>query len=317
MRTTEAKMTDRARRGQAHQRETAPNDIRSSIDVAMAHPGDAPVPVPYLKKLGQPLKAGQTLDIHGRINRDAYEVEINLLHDAPTIDPGQCVLNINLRFDEMKIVMNSYLNGEWGKEEGKSMPYKQGEAYDLKIRVQEVGFEIWCDEKKLHTYKHRIGYDAIDYIQIEGDCTLSGVHWGGRYYNIPWETAFPDGNLRAGQSILIHAISKGESWSLNLLGEGEDGEDILFHFNPRFGEKQIVRNSQIDGYWGEEEREGPFPFEKKHGFDLRIENEPYAIHIFVNNERIGTFKHRTPQPTEDYTGIRIDGDIEVTNVEFV
>ncbi|CAJ0599884.1 unnamed protein product [Cylicocyclus nassatus] len=288
--------------------------LLKGLVVDEAHPGDAPIPVPYISNLGEPLKAGQTIDIHGRIDTDANRVEINLLYGAPLIDPGVCVLHINLRFDENKIVMNSYMSGAWGKEERVSMPYKQGEAYDLKIRVHEDGFEIWCGEKKVHFYKHRMGYDATDYLQIKGDCTLSGVHWGGRYYNIPWETAFPDGSLRASQSILMHAIPKGDRWNLDLLGRGKD---ILFHFNPRFKEKQIVRNCWIGGQWGKEEREGPFPFEKNHGFDLKIENEPYSIQIFVNNERVGTFAHRTPNPAEDYIGMRIDGDIEVTNIEFV
>ncbi|VDN19592.1 unnamed protein product [Cylicostephanus goldi] len=200
-----------------------------------------------------------------------------------------------------------------------------------------------------------MGYDAIEYLQINGDCTLSGVHWGGRYYIIPYKTDFPDRKLRAGQRILMHAIPKGNRWNLDLLGRGDD---ILFHFNPRFRDKQIVRNSFKGGEWGREEREGPFPFEKNHGFNLEVENEPYSIQvslrgvllwvsvvyrtltislsshlilndllheqkfenflqIFVNNERIGTFAHRTPHPTEDYTGMRIDGDVEVTNIEFV
>ncbi|VDL66575.1 unnamed protein product [Nippostrongylus brasiliensis] len=53
--------------------------------------------------------AGQTLNIHGAINADANRVEINLLHGAAQIDPGQAVFHMNLRFDEGKIVMNSYV----------------------------------------------------------------------------------------------------------------------------------------------------------------------------------------------------------------
>ncbi|VDK74904.1 unnamed protein product, partial [Cylicostephanus goldi] len=98
-----------------------------------AHSGDAPIPVPYVTQL-QPLKAGQTLDIHGRINSDATSVEINLLQGAQQIGLGQCVLHINLRFVEKKIVMNTFINKEWGREERESMPYKPGEEYDLKIR---------------------------------------------------------------------------------------------------------------------------------------------------------------------------------------
>ena len=55
--------------------------------------------------------------------------------------------------------------------------------------------------------------------------------------------------------------------------------DILFHFNPRFKEKVIVRNACRNDVWGQEEREGHFPFEKNRGFDLTIINEPYSIQV--------------------------------------
>uniref|UniRef100_A0A1I7WTL4 YceI domain-containing protein n=1 Tax=Heterorhabditis bacteriophora TaxID=37862 RepID=A0A1I7WTL4_HETBA len=32
--------------------------------------------------------------------------------------------------------------------------------------------------------------------------------------------------------------------------------------------------------------------------------------------RIGTFQHRTENPGNDYVGMRIEGDIEITGLEF-
>ncbi|KAJ1347763.1 GLT [Parelaphostrongylus tenuis] len=251
------------------------------------HNPHAALPVPYVTKLGEPIKAGQTLSIKGNFNSDANRVEVNLLEGAAQIDPGQAALHLNLRFDEKKIVMNSFVSGAWGKEERESLPYKPGDPFELRIR--------------------------INFLQIKGDCTLDTVHWGGRFYQIPWETAFPDGHLKAGQRITLYGIPKGERWNLDLLGKGGD---ILFHFNPRFKEKHIVRNSCKGGVWNKEEREGPFPFEKERGFNLTIENEPYSIQLFVNDERVGTFAHRTENPDHDYIGMRVDGNIEVTNIDF-
>lgn len=46
------------------------------------------------------------------------------------------------------------------------------------------------------------------------------------------------------------------------------GPDVVFHFNPRFNEQTIVRNSNIDGRWGPEERGGGFPFVQGRRFEV-------------------------------------------------
>jgi hypothetical protein len=55
--------------------------------------------------------------------------------------------------------------------------------------------------------------------------------------------------------------------------------DIALHFNPRFDEKHVIRNSLAANEWGNEEREGKNPFEKGVGFDLVIINEQYGFQV--------------------------------------
>nr|CDJ84392.1 Galectin domain containing protein [Haemonchus contortus] len=173
--------------------------------------------------------------------------------------------------------------------------------------------EISCDGSLIHEYKHRVPYDEITYIQINGDCTLTNVFGTGRrYFSVPWLTGFPDGNLKMGQSVQVHGVSKGNSWNLDLL---DTSNDILFRFSPRFDNKQIMRNSSKGGQWANEESSGPFPFEIDQPFDLVIENDPSSLKITVNGEQFGTFEHRTDDPTGDYSEMRLDGDIEVTGIE--
>lgn len=47
------------------------------------------------------------------------------------------------------------------------------------------------------------------------------------------------------------------------------GPDVVFHFNPRFHEQTIVRNSSLGGCWGPEEREGGFPFIQGRRFEVK------------------------------------------------
>jgi len=255
------------------------------------------------------------LFIHGTINPNANEFQVNLLSGTPVIDPnrGATALHIDVRFGEGKFVFNSLEGGQWGKEERESIVFQKGQEFDLRIRALDDKFEILANQKELHEYKYRIPLTNIDFLNINGDITLSGVHWGGRYFKLPFSTQFPAGHLNPGDRILIYGMPNGKSFSVNFLGRNGD---ILFHFNPRFNENAVVRNSSTNGSWGNEEREGGFPFKKDIAFDLVIVNEAYSIQIFVDNQRFGTFAHRTPNPAMDYTGISVEGELELTGLEF-
>ncbi|VDK89653.1 unnamed protein product, partial [Litomosoides sigmodontis] len=78
----------------------------------------------------------------------------------------------------------------------------------------------------------------------------------------------------------------------------------------------VVRNAQIGDVWGEEEREGGFPFKKDMGTSIIFHNAPYSIQIFVDGKRYGTFAHRTSNPREDYMALRVAGDFELTGLEY-
>lgn len=92
-----------------------------------------------------------------------------------------------------------------------------------------------------------------------------------------------------GHRVFVYGIPKGD-FSVNFIGATGDW---LFHLNPRFSEKkvcelqisqihlffccQVVRGSQKNGIWGEEEREGKFPLSKGQAVDIALHNEPYSI----------------------------------------
>ncbi|CAJ0580618.1 unnamed protein product, partial [Mesorhabditis spiculigera] len=279
-----------------------------------APPHDGPYPVPYTTKMTSPYQEGQTIQLRGKINPDAKSVEFNLLRGHSDLPAAEAILHLKFKFDDGKIVLNSYQGGTWGKEEKESLHLKAGDDYDLRVRALADHFEVRLNGVKVHDYKHRVPFTMSEYFQVKGDCTLTHVNWGGRVYTLPWETGFANqASMPAGQKINLYAVPKGDRWNLDFIARNGD---ILFHWNPRFNEKAIVRNSQKAGTWGNEEREGPFPFKKEHGNEITIINEPYSIQVIVDGHQIGTFQHRTADPAQDYIGFRIDGEVDIVNIDY-
>ncbi|VDO59345.1 unnamed protein product [Haemonchus placei] len=245
--------------------------------VELAHVADSRIPVPLTVRLGQRLRAGETICIRGAVKSEASGFDVNFLRGEREEGQMQTVLQVDFRFDENAIIMNSFTDGAWGEAERVSMPLQKGDSFDVRIGVTVASMEISCNGNLIQEYKHRVPYDEITYIQINGDCTLTNVFGTGRrYFSVPWLTGFPDGNLKTGQSVQVHGVSKGNSWNLDLL---DTNDDILFRFSPRFDNKQIVRNSSKAGQWANEESSGPFPFEMDQPFDLIIENDPSSLKV--------------------------------------
>ncbi|XP_039642536.1 galectin-3-like isoform X1 [Perca fluviatilis] len=86
------------------------------------------------------------------------------------------------------------------------------------------------------------------------------------------------------------------------------GSDVVFHFNPRFSEETIVRNSNVDGSWGPEEREGGFPFVQGQRFELKILVEEDSFKVAVDGTHLLEYEHRVGG-LEEVTLLRVTGDV--------
>uniref|UniRef100_A0AAF5PVA7 Galectin n=2 Tax=Wuchereria bancrofti TaxID=6293 RepID=A0AAF5PVA7_WUCBA len=279
----------------------------------MANEFETNYPVPYRSKLTEPFEPGQTLMVKGKTAEDSVRFTINLHNTAADFSGNDVPLHVSIRFDEGKIVFNTFSKGEWGKEERKSNPYKKGDDIDIRIRAHDSKYTIYVDQKEVKEYEHRVPLSSVTHFSIDGDVLITYIHWGGKYYPVPYESGLSGDGLVPGKSLLIFATpeKKGKRFHINLL---KKNGDIALHFNPRFDEKAIVRNSLIAGEWGNEEREGKMVLEKGIGFDLEIKNEEYAFQVFLNSERYATYAHRV-DPRE-INGLQIGGDLEVSGIQM-
>jgi hypothetical protein len=91
--------------------------------------------------------------------------------------------------------------------------------------------------------------------------------------------------------------------------------DIALHFNPRFNENVVVKNSFQSGRWGAEDRGGMgMPFHKGQSFECVILVRQDKYMVAVNGQHFAEFGHRLPK--ESVTYVVTSGDVQVNNVSF-
>ncbi|GAB1298776.1 Galectin [Apodemus speciosus] len=93
------------------------------------------------------------------------------------------------------------------------------------------------------------------------------------------------------------------------------GNDVAFHFNPRFNENNkrvIVCNTKQDNNWGREERQSAFPFESGKPFKIQVLVEADHFKVAVNDAHLLQYNHRMKNLRE-ISKLGISGDITLTS----
>ena len=85
--------------------------------------------------------------------------------------------HFNPRFKKHVVVRNSRLAGVWGKEERVSgvLPLTAGMTFELLFLVQEHSFKVAVNGKHFIEFHHRIPYQSIGLLQVEGEVSLERI----------------------------------------------------------------------------------------------------------------------------------------------
>ncbi|GFO29836.1 galectin [Plakobranchus ocellatus] len=103
-------------------------------------------------------------------------------------------------------------------------------------------------------------------------------------------------SLSEGKEIIVSGVNSPgcERFEINLMGGSDYSDGTALHFNPRFEDSQVVRNHFTDA-WGEEERDGDFPFTADQPFEIRIAVTESGYKIYVDGTYFCDFNHRLPK----------------------
>ncbi|XP_037359282.1 galectin-3 [Talpa occidentalis] len=130
---------------------------------------------------------------------------------------------------------------------------------------------------------------------------------------VPYDLTLPSGVV---PRMLITIMGTVRPNANRLVLDFKKGNDVAFHFNPRFNEdnkRVIVCNSKQDNVWGKEERQSAFPFESGKPFKIQVLVEPENYKVAVNDAHLLQYNHRM-RNLQEISKVGISGDIDLTSV---
>lgn len=133
-------------------------------------------------------------------------------------------------------------------------------------------------------------------------------------YPMPYFASIP-GGLHPSRVITVSGVvlPNAKRFHINL----RCGNNIAFHLNPRFDENTVVRNTQIQGHWGWEERRLPvkMPFSRGQSFLVAIICEGHCYRVTVDGQHLLEFAHRLTD-LRAINHLEVTGDIQLTHVQI-
>ncbi|XP_052514001.1 galectin-9 isoform X2 [Budorcas taxicolor] len=288
--------------------------------------------VPFTGTIQGGLQDGHKITIIGTVlpsggNRFAVNLQTGYSdHDI--------AFHFNPRFEEGGyVVCNTKQRGSWGPEERKmQMPFQRGSSFELCFQVQSSEFRVIVNRNLFMQYAHRVPFHRIDAICITGVVQLSSISfqppgmWPANSAPIT-QTVIHTIHSTPGQMFpnpvippvvypssvyRVHGSGPPPRFYINL----RSGSDIAFHLNPRFNENAVVRNTQINGSWGSEERSLPrgMPFFRGQSFSVWIVCEGHCFKVAVGGQHLFEYHHRLKN-LPAINNLEVGGDIQLTHVQ--
>uniref|UniRef100_A0A0A9XUI5 Galectin n=1 Tax=Lygus hesperus TaxID=30085 RepID=A0A0A9XUI5_LYGHE len=318
---------------------TLPVSVLVPDDVVIHNPG-----VPFLHNLKQRLIAGSNFIIDGAIYDNAIKFSVDLcahvMCPRDNVVKKHIALHLNPRLPMNCVVRNSFIDNTWGQEEIKTFrrnPLKRGLEFVLEVFVSPAEYLIAVNGGHFCTFAHRLPYDKITSIEINGDITLKKVTLMNSkiYPTIPVDPVSTQGFL---ELPLVKKLPQSLSITTTIIVEGtvyllpftcyfnlQSGSQIYPHpliplhmslrWQPSEGDV-IVFNSWTNDKW-DTELELPMCnlFQPGSDFVMRIKINDNGFQAIVNDFPLPVFPHRMKYELVDT--LVVQGDIKLTRADII
>ncbi|CAF3358186.1 unnamed protein product [Rotaria socialis] len=306
------------------------------------------LPVPYQSVISPALSNGTQIRLTGTATGSRFEVNLKSYQE-------DTILHVNPRLDDNALVLNSAQRGFWGQEERHGLPIYRGMRFSIVILATDHDFKIAINNTHVCEFYQRLPMYLAQLVEVKGDLNLESVHinpgsgyigsgtglcsqpqpsYSGDFVascGLPsappniLPPPFTGSGVPSIQSCRIHTGSRifirgfippeAHRFELNLLHGYSDGDDIAFHFNPRFDSRTVVKNYRRNGQWGQEENQSfpsYMPLMPGSSVDLQIACNMDAYTVYMNNYLIGEFYHKIPPG--HVMALQYKGDIIVGSI---
>ncbi|XP_022907930.1 galectin-7-like isoform X2 [Onthophagus taurus] len=136
--------------------------------------------VPLTAPFDGPLFPGKMVRIRGYTPPNGERFDINFQTKPTAYDTDDIAYHISFRMMQGYVARNSFQNGDWQMEEGDGdLPIQNGVPFELLILIEDMQFKLAINGRHYCDFRHRIPFQAITHLGIEGDITLSLVAFEG------------------------------------------------------------------------------------------------------------------------------------------
>ncbi|XP_072288065.1 galectin-4-like [Pyxicephalus adspersus] len=127
--------------------------------------------VPFQSAILGGITDGLKVTLQGQVHSHAKTFAINFV-----CFNNDTAFHFNPRFNENVIVCNTMQGKNWGSEERKHhMPFQRNAFFDITIVVLGHAFQVTVNGQFLLEYRHRLSYQTIQSLSVNGDVNLMCV----------------------------------------------------------------------------------------------------------------------------------------------
>ncbi|KAL7852457.1 hypothetical protein SRHO_G00182420 [Serrasalmus rhombeus] len=252
---------------------------------------------PYVAAIPEGLKPGMAFFFQGVVHPDGMGFDIR--YRTGPKENSTTVIKFHLsKFSPLGTMVFNY----------KEFLLPRGSAFDIFIVTNTVGCEVFVNGHKglIQTFNPKSSIEEATTLHISGDVLMNTI---GVVQIKPYVNSIT-GGLRAGLILFFQGVvpSDAKRFEINLKTGPMDGDDVAFHFNPRFCEtRSVVCDSFRNGQWENPVETPEGPFSEGGAFDICMAINPEGYKVIVNGHRFCVFSHRIP--LEKVSVLNIGGDV--------